>query len=52
MRHNNYFYYICSMLDTSTWTYEQINYSADARNCSIETVRGEQITYTVVAAKD
>ena len=46
------FTYICSMLDTSTQTYEQISYSADARNCTVETVKGGQIAYTIVAAKD
>jgi|TARA_R100001015_G_C4621800_1_gene179088 hypothetical protein len=40
------------MLDTSTQTYEQISYSADARNCTVETVKGGQIAYTIVAAKD
>ncbi len=39
------------MFNTPTYSYGQIEWSSDARNTSYEGLRGEQVTYTVVATK-
>ena len=39
------------MFDDKIDHYVQIIFSPDARNCSDENLRGEQITYTVVATE-
>ena len=50
MPHKNILY-ICSMFESNTDHYVEVIFPPDARNCTIEGVRGEQITYTVVATK-